>query len=169
MSVVGAGPWLRGSFLEWDLVFNLGGGHLLRLLSALLRKIREPDSPVAPVSTWPFLVWLFIFYFGLNSDLGLTVCFFSSGADSPILGPESLCSLLDHKVFISGPLLRNVCSVPVLHDSLQPYRLQHARLHYLSEFAQTHVHWVNDAIQPFHPLSSPSPPAFILSQHQCLF
>ena len=128
MSVVGAGPWLRGSFLEWDMVFNLGGGHLLRLLSALLRKIREPDSPVAPVSTWPFLVWLFIFYFGLNSDLGLTVCFFSSGADSPILGPESLCSLLDHKVFISGPLLRNVCSVPVLHDSLQPQGLQHARL-----------------------------------------
>ena len=41
-------------------------------------------------------------------------------------------------------------------------------LHYLLEFAQTHVHWVNDAIQPFHPLSSPSP-AFSLSQHQGLF
>ena len=34
------------------------------------------------------------------------------------------------------------------------------------EFAQTHVHWVTDAIQPSHPLSSPSPPAFYLSQHQ---
>ena len=33
----------------------------------------------------------------------------------------------------------------------------------------THVHWVADAIQPFHPLSSPSPPAFNLSQHQGLF
>ena len=42
-------------------------------------------------------------------------------------------------------------------------------LHYLPEFAQTHVHWVNDAIQPSHPLSSPSPPAFNLSQHQGLF
>ena len=31
----------------------------------------------------------------------------------------------------------------------------------LPEFTQTHVHWVNDAIQPFHPLSSPSPPTFI--------
>ena len=31
-------------------------------------------------------------------------------------------------------------------------------LHYLLEFAQTHVHWVSDAIQPFHPLLSPSPP-----------
>ena len=32
--------------------------------------------------------------------------------------------------------------------------------------AQTHVHWVSDAIQPSHPLSSPTPPAFDLSQHQ---
>ena len=39
-------------------------------------------------------------------------------------------------------------------------------LHYLQEFAQTHVHWVGDAIQPPHPLSSPSPPALNLSQHQ---
>ena len=40
---------------------------------------------------------------------------------------------------------------------------------YLPELAQTHVHWVSDAIQPSHPLSSPSPPAFNLSQHQGLF
>ena len=36
-------------------------------------------------------------------------------------------------------------------------------LHYLPELAQTHVHWVSDAIQPSHPLSSPPPPAFDLS------
>ena len=36
-------------------------------------------------------------------------------------------------------------------------------LHYLPEFCQTHVHWVSDAIQPSHPLSSPSPPALNLS------
>ena len=42
-------------------------------------------------------------------------------------------------------------------------------LHYLPEFTQTHVHWVGDAIQPSHPLSPPSPPAFNLSQHQGLF
>jgi len=40
--------------------------------------------------------------------------------------------------------------------------------HHLPEFTQTHVHWVSDAIQPSHPLSSPSPPAFNLSQHQGL-
>ena len=42
-------------------------------------------------------------------------------------------------------------------------------LHYLVEFAQTHVHWVGNAIQPFCPLPSPSPPIFSLSQHQSLF
>ena len=41
--------------------------------------------------------------------------------------------------------------------------------HQLPEFTQTHVHWVGDAIQPYHPLSSPSSPAFNLSQHQGLF
>ena len=41
--------------------------------------------------------------------------------------------------------------------------------HQLPELIQTHVHWVGDAIQPTHPLSSPSPPAFSLSQHQGLF
>ena len=41
--------------------------------------------------------------------------------------------------------------------------------HQLPKLAQTHVHQVNDAIQPSHPLSSPSPLAFNLSQHQVLF
>ena len=41
--------------------------------------------------------------------------------------------------------------------------------HQLPELAQTHVHQVGDAIQTSHPLSSPSPPAFNLSQHQSIF
>ena len=41
--------------------------------------------------------------------------------------------------------------------------------HQLLESTQTHVHWVGDAIQPSHPLPSPSPPTFNLSQNQGLF
>ena len=41
--------------------------------------------------------------------------------------------------------------------------------HQLPESTQTHVHCVGDAIQPSHPLSSPSPPALNFSQHQGLF
>ena len=41
--------------------------------------------------------------------------------------------------------------------------------HQFPELTETHVHRVSDAIQPSHPLSSPSPPAFDLSHHQGLF
>ena len=55
--------------------------------------------------------------------------------------------------------------------SLWNHGLQHTTLpcpHYLPEFGQTHVHWVNNVIQPSHPLSPSSPPALNLSQHQSL-
>ena len=42
-------------------------------------------------------------------------------------------------------------------------------LHHFPELAQTRVHWIRNSIQPSHPLSSPSPPALNLSQHQSLF
>ena len=62
-------------------------------------------------------------------------------------------------------------SCSVMYDSLRPHRLQQNRPPCPSptpEFTQTHVHWVSDAIQPSHPLSSPYP-TFNLSQHQGLF
>ena len=56
---------------------------------------------------------------------------------------------------ICNPMIRSTPGLPVHHQLL--------------ECTQTHVHWVSDAIQPSHPLLSPSPPAFNLSQHQDLF
>ena len=56
---------------------------------------------------------------------------------------------------LSDPMDRSSPGLPVLHQ--------------LPEFTQTHVHRVGDAIQPPHPLSSPSPPIFNLSQHRGLF
>ena len=61
-----------------------------------------------------------------------------------------------------------ILSHSVMSDSSLPHGLQHTRLSYPSEFprkfAQTHVHWLNDAIKPSHPLSPLSPPALHLSQ-----
>ena len=62
---------------------------------------------------------------------------------------DQLCLTLCHLMNCSTP------SFPVLH--------------YLPEFAQTNVHWVDDAIQPSYPLSPSFPPALNLSQHQGLF
>ena len=56
---------------------------------------------------------------------------------------------------LCDPMDRSTPSLPVHHQ--------------LPEFTQAHVHRVSDAIQPSHPLSSPSPPALNLSQHQALF
>ena len=60
-------------------------------------------------------------------------------------------------------------SCSVVSNSLRPHGLQYAWLPCLPEFAQTHVHWVGDAIQPSHPLPPSSPFALNLSQHQGLF
>jgi len=68
------------------------------------------------------------------------------------------------------------CSVQFSHsvvsDSLRSHESQQPGLpvhHQLPEFTHTHVHRVGDAIQPSHPLLSPSPPAPSPSQHQSLF
>ena len=69
-------------------------------------------------------------------------------------------------------LLYVLFSCSVVSESLRPHEPQHARSPCPSptpESTQTHVHWVDDANQPPHPLSSPSPPALNLSQQQGLF
>ena len=70
-----------------------------------------------------------------------------------------LCSLLYLSVQFSS--VAQSCL-----DHSMPFLPVH---HQLSEFTQTYVHWVGDAIQSSHPLSSPSPPALNLSQHEGLF
>ena len=60
-------------------------------------------------------------------------------------------------------------SCSTLYDSMNCSMPSLLVEHQLPEFIQTHAHRVGDAIQPSHPLSSPSPPAFNLSQYQGLF
>ena len=60
-------------------------------------------------------------------------------------------------------------SCPTLHDPMDCSMPGFPVCHQLPEFTQTHVHRVGDTIQPSYPLSSPSPPAFNLSQHHSLF
>ena len=60
-------------------------------------------------------------------------------------------------------------SCPIICDPMNCRTPVFSVLHYFPEFAQTHIHWVNDAIQPSYPLSLPSPLALSISQHQGLF
>ena len=84
---------------------------------------------------------LLILIFSLSTVLMTRVIHFSSV-------PQSCPTLCD-------PMNRSTPGLPVHHQLL--------------EFTQNHVHWVGDAIQPSHPLSSPSPPAPNPFQHQSLF
>ena len=68
---------------------------------------------------------------------------------------QSVSSVAQSCPTLCDPMDRSTPGLPVHHQ--------------LPEFTQTHIHWIGDAIQPSHPLSSPSPPAFNLCQHQGLF
>ena len=68
--------------------------------------------------------------------------------------------------FVAVIQLLNLC--PTFWDPMNCSTPGFPVLPHLPEFAQTHVHWVSDVIQPSHLLSSPSPPTFNLSQHQRL-
>ena len=85
-----------------------------------------------------------------------------------VSGIDSLISLSDFSLFSSVQFSSVTHSCPTLCYPMNCSMPGLPVHHQLLEFTQTHVHQVNDAFQPFHPLSSPSPPAFNLSQHQGL-
>ena len=64
--------------------------------------------------------------------------------------PDSVGSVAQSCLTLCNPMNRSTTGLPVHHQ--------------LPELTQTHVHWVGDAIQPSHPLSSPSPPVFLSFQ-----
>src|SRR5574342_210265 len=92
-----------------------------------------------------------------------------------VLTISNMCIHVRFKVyntcaFIRSDQIRSVTqSCPTLCDPMNRSMPGLPVHHQLPEFTQTHVHRVSDAIQPSHPLSSPSPPAPNPSQHQSLF
>ena len=106
----------------------------------------------------------------------------NSGAASLSPGEDWACNFFPsqnifqiwrhHNNFLRYQIRSDQISRSVVSDSLRPHESQPPGLpahHQLPEFTETHVHRVSDAIQPSHPLSSPSPPAPNPSQCQSLF
>ena len=86
------------------------------------------------------------------------------------LNKYSLNELVEASKAFSSVQFSSVAQLcPILFDSVDYSTPDFPVHHQLPESTQTHVHWVGDAIQPSHPLSSPSPPTFNLSLHQGLF
>ena len=79
----------------------------------------------------------------------------SSSSSWTTFSSVQFSSVAQSHLTLCNPMNRSTPGLPVHHQ--------------LPESTQTHVHWVGDAIQPSHSLSSPSPPALNLSWHQGLF
>ena len=86
-----------------------------------------------------------------------------------IHGLKAHLFLAPNNIPLSGCCCSIAKSCPTLFDLRDCSTPAFPVLHYLPELAQMHIHWVGDAIQPSHPLLSPSPSALNLSQHQGLF
>ena len=106
------------------------------------------------------------FHFANLTSMKSTSCEMTHKPESKLLGEisttsdmqirsDQISSVAQLCPTLCNPMNRSTPGLPVHHQ--------------LPEFTQTHVHRVSDAIQPSHPLSSPSPPAPNPSQHQSLF
>ena len=113
-----------------------------------------PGSSVHGILQARILEWVAISYQRIFLTQGLKSPF----SASPVLAGRCFVQ------FNSVPQLCPTLCDPTEH-STPGFTVHHKHL----ELAQTHVHRVGDDVQPSHPLSSPYPPAFNLSQHQGLF
>ena len=112
-----------------------------------------------------FILCLHLYCFSHVHQLLSQLTISSSASVNSIVGSLQCISNQSHSIiqFNSHQFSRSVMS-----DSLDPMGCStpgHPFHHQLPEFPQTQIHWVGDAIQPCHPLSSPSPPALNISQH----
>ena len=131
-----------------------------------------PDSSVHGISQARTLEWVAIFYSRGSSpprDRTQVFCIagrsFTNWAIMEALIEDYLFLKWEHNKIFSSVAQ----SCPTLCDPMNRSTPGLPVHHHLPEFTQTQVLWVSEAIQPSHPLSSPSPPAPNPSQHQSLF
>ena len=121
-----------------------------------------PGSSIHRIFQAGILEWVTISFSGDLPEPGIEPAspalasgFFTTELSGKPIALHSSVQLLSHVLTLCDSMDCSMPGFPVHHQ--------------LPESTQTHVHWVSDSIEPFYPLSSPSPPAFNLSQHQGLF
>ena len=112
---------------------------------------------LSQMTEFPSILWL--------SGIALYMCIFSLLVGMYI----SIPTVKNHTAIPSVQFISVAQLYPTLCDPMNHSMPGLPVHHQLPEFIQTHVHRVSDAIQPSHPLSSPSPPALNPSLHQNLF
>ena len=122
--------------------------------SLVFTRLRQGLRPSASVSASLGSLCSMVLKFPSSAHTAHCIYLCCFNLDMCILAP-SVSSVTQLCPALCDPMNRSTPGLPVHHQLL--------------EFTQTNVHCATDAIQPFHPLSSPSPPALNLSQHQSLF
>ena len=135
-------------------IFYHSVGYLLTFLTVFFEVIKDIHKV--------HLIYLFFYY--------LCSCFFFFLRKSLISYTRHHCQSVSGVISKALPQFSSVAqSCPTLCNAMNCSTPGFPLHHQLPESTQTRVHRVGDAIQPSHPLSSPSPPALNLSQHQGLF
>ena len=117
---------------------------------ALGEKMRKSRSYSLKAFIWLESWWTYV-----HSTVWLSTVRINNMATCPEAKDQSFSSITHSCLALCSPIDYSMSGLPVHHQ--------------LPELVKTHVLWVGDAIQPSHPLSSPSPPALNLSQHQGVF
>ena len=143
---------------DWTQVSCIAGGFLYSLI------LSQSEPPMKPKNTGVDSLSLLQGIF-LTQESNQVFCiaggFFTSWATKEVPDPPRKPNFMI--IFSSvAQLCLTLCDPRGCSMSGFPVH------HQLPELAQTHVHWVGNTIQPSHPLLSPSPPTFNLSQHQGL-
>ena len=149
------------SYLELLWIWFFGSKITILSSTEILRsEIEERISSfldlTLPVSCMPIFLLLF-------ATISLKMIYSKYFLSSSIFSLKSVWSFFSLHFSSVTQLCLTLCD-PMNH-SMPGFPVHHQ----LPESTQIYVHWVSDAIQPSHPLSSPSPPALNLSQHQGLF
>ena len=152
-------PWLHclPEFTQTQSIESMRpSNHLILCCPLLLLPSIFPSIRVFSIES-PFCIrerkyWSFSFSISPSSEYSGLISF---RIDWYLYASVQFSSVTQSCLTICDPMNGSMPGLPVHHQ--------------LPEFTQTHAHWVGDAIQPSHPLSSPSPPAPDPSQHQGLF
>ena len=139
----------------------------------MTQRLKEKSAPGRGGESEPFDSSFCLFFpspWSCPMQLGLTRFALLPEVVTPVLRPSFVLFSWAVPFLVFSVQFSSVAqSCPTLCDPMNRTTPGLHVHHHLPEFTQTHVHRVRDAIQPSHPLSSPSPPAPNPSQHQSLF
>jgi len=127
--------------------------HALKIKVSSTATVIRKNLPLT--STMIFMIWSQYSTVYVFSLIQKQKCYFLFLESVPLHFIPRISSVAQSCLTLCDPMDCSTPGLPVHHQ--------------LPELTQTHVHWVGDAIQPSHPLSSPSLPALNLTQHQRLF